>query len=72
MEVKLCKDCKHRLRINGHPHCDRDIVSEKNLVDGGVTKTGHKDCYLERYPDPWSGYYEFFCGPEAKYFKPRE
>lgn len=72
MEVKLCKDCKHYYRISGNSLCCRDTYTEESLIDGRATTKGYKPCVSERCPDEFCQDNENICGPEAKYFQPKE
>ena len=62
MEIKLCKDCTHRIAGDfGSSKCGR--TGSLDLVNGGDVFV---DCIIER-----SGISKMDCGPNAVYFSPK-
>lgn len=76
MKPKLCIECKH-IRGCGRPSCWRDVMEEQDLVTGKMVVTGSyvwcvKDCDKERYPSRSWFSRKPKCGPEGRFFEPKE
>lgn len=71
--MKFCKDCKHYEETTIYStfyRCKRP-TGAFNLVTGEEVQAEY--CNNERASKSWNKEREFpFCGPEAKYFEPRE
>jgi len=67
---KLCKDCKHKDRLDNV--CRRPLPNGFNLVVGSYARVNSEDCLIERYGHPLPGNDGIdICGEEGKYFEPK-
>jgi len=72
--MKLCKDCRHsrchsQNVLGIYAKCDRTKVVDVCPVTGYETTVKIDYCRDERLPRGWFGQ---GCGPDARYFEPRE
>ncbi len=71
-EIKLCKDCKHYLQTN-FDWCLRAITHETDLVTGNVYTRGKLEaCVERRVQKVWKIFADDICGPEARFWEPKE
>lgn len=69
--MKFCKDCQFYRPHFDYAGCHRfDPPSRVNPVFGGPELTDGRYCYAMRKPMRW--YRPNACGPDARWFEPKE